>query len=433
MSIMKSLFTAATGLGAQSDALGVVGHNIANVNTLGYKESRARFDELVANAVGMRRVAGQGSRLAGIDAVFTQGALLSTGVPTDLAIQGPGFFVLDGTYGGVTGSFYTRVGQFHVDAEGKLASPDGLFVRGYMADSTGAVSNTLGDVQLPTTVPPAATQNAQVSASLDAQDSVPANPWDPTDGSTYNFRTSMTVYDSLGAAHQVTMDFRKASSTTWEWHATVDGGELTGGTPGVLTEQASGTLGFTTDGALDSETTTSSSFDFRDATQGQVINFDFGDSITTDGGTGLAGSTAFAGVDAGQDESSINALHQDGYASGAIAGFSVQQDGLVQAAFTNGQTRTVAQLALANFRGEDGLVGAGGSLYVQSTQSGEPLIGAAGTGGRGAINAGALESSNVDLSREFVNLIAYQRGFQANARTVTTADEMMNELVNLKR
>src|SRR5574341_642336 len=129
ISMMKSLFTAATGLGAQSDALGVVGHNIANVNTLGYKQSRGRFDELVTNAVGMRRVAGQGSRLAGIDAVFTQGALLSTGVPTDLAIQGPGFFVLQGSHAGVTGSFFTRVGQFEGDADGKLSSPDGLRVQ----------------------------------------------------------------------------------------------------------------------------------------------------------------------------------------------------------------------------------------------------------------------------------------------------------------
>jgi len=429
MSMMKSLYTAATGLGAHSDAMGVVGHNIANVNTLGHKASRARFEEMVTNAVGLRRVAGQGSRLAGIDSLFTQGALLSTGVPTDLAIQGPGFFVLDGTVSGVTGSFYTRVGQFQIDADGKLTSPDGLNVQGYTADATGTITAQVGDVQLPTSVPPAATQNVEISASLDAQAAVlPALPaFDPNDDATYNFATSTTVYDSLGVAHDVAVQFRKTSSTTWEWHASAVSSELTSPGAGQLTEQASGTLGFDTDGKLDSESTITSSFDFLNATLGQVVNFDFGDAITTDGGTGVAGSTAYG------DGSSVNALTQDGYGSGAIAGFSVQQDGLVLAAFTNGQTRTVAQLAVANFRSEPGLVGMGGSLYAPSEASGEPLIGAAGTGGRGAINAGALESSNVDLSREFVNLIAFQRGFQANARTVTTADEMMSELVNLKR
>jgi flagellar hook protein FlgE len=431
MSMMKSLYTAATGLGAQSDAMGVVGHNISNVNTLGYKTSRARFDELVTNAVGLRRVAGQGSRLAGIDALFTQGALLSTGVPTDLAIQGPGFFVLNGTVSGVNGNFYTRVGQFQIDADGNLASPDGLKVQGYLADATGAITGALGDVQLPTTVAPAATLNVQIAANLSADTaplaSPPAPAYEPNTAGSYNFPTSLTVYDSLGVAHDVTVHFRKTSNTTWDWHAAAPSSELTSPGAGVLTERASGTLTFDTDGRLVSETTAASSFDFVGATQPQTINFDFGDELAVAGNTGRAGSTANGGA------SSVNALSQDGYGSGAIAGFSVQQDGLVMATFTNGQSRTVAQLAVANFRAEHGLVGMGGSLYAPSEASGEPLVGTANSGGRGSINAGALESSNVDLSREMVSLIAFQRGFQANARTVTTADEMMNELVNLKR
>lgn len=429
MSMMKSLYTAATGLTAHSDAMGVVGHNIANVNTLGHKASRARFDEMVTNAVGLRRVAGQGSRLAGIDALFTQGALLATGVPTDLAIQGPGFFVLNGTVSGVTGDFYTRVGQFQIDADGKLASPDGLSVQGYVADATGTITTQVGDVQLPTSIPPAATQNVEISASLDAEATLPAtSPYDPNDETSYNFPASMTVYDSLGVAHNVEVHFRKTTSTTWEWHAAAVDAELTPPPgSGVLTEQASGTLTFNTDGKLVTESTTGSSFNFLNATQGQVINFDFGDELSSPGGSGVAGTTAYG------EGSSLDALTQDGYGSGSIAGFSVQQDGLVLAAYTNGESRTVAQLAVASFRSEPGLVGIGGSLYTPSAASGEALVGAAGTSGRGTINAGALESSNVDLSREFVNLIAFQRGFQANARTVTTADEMMSELVNLKR
>jgi flagellar hook protein FlgE len=424
MSMMKSLYTSATGLGAQSDAMGVVGHNIANVNTLGYKGSRARFDELVSNAVRLRRVAGQGSRLAGIDALFTQGALLSTGVPTDLALQGPGFFMLNGTVSGVTGNFYTRVGQFQIDADGKLASPDGLNVQGYVADASGTITNQLGDVQLPTSVAPAATLNVEMAINLDSREPAITTPYDPTNATTYSHPSTMTVYDSLGNAHTVTVHFVKTADNTWDWHALADSGELVSGGTG---ERASGTLTFNSDGQLVSETTTRSDpFDFTNGATANLIAFDFGDALA-DGGTGRAGSTQYSG------NMSVNALTQDGYGSGSIAGFSVQQDGLVMAAFTNGQTRTVAQLAVASFRAEQGLVGMGGSVYAPSEASGEPLVGTANSGGRGAINAGALESSNVDLSREMVSLIAFQRAFQANARTVTTADEMMSELVNLKR
>lgn len=427
MSILRSLYTGATGLGAHAEALGAVGDNIANVNTLGYRAQRARFEELVSNAVGMGKLAGQGSRMAGIEAVFTQGALLATGVPTDVAIQGEGFLVVNGSYNGITGDFYTRVGQFHLDADGVLVNPDDLAVQGYQADASGAISQQIGNIQIPNSLPPQWTQDVTMSLNLDASQSVgPA--WSAANPSgTSNYSTSLTVYDSLGAAHTVTVYFRKASATSWEWHAMVDGGELTGGTAGVPTEVASGTLGFTTDGALDSEVTTASDFDFLGATQNQAIGFDFGDSITTDGGTGLAGTTAFAAP------STVNGLDQDGFAAGSVAGFSIDADGVITAAFSNGRTRTIAQLAIADFKNEQGLIGVGGSLYAATRVSGEALVGTAATGGRGAINAGALEASNVDLAREFVSLIAYQRGFQANARTVTTADEMMSDLVNLKR
>ena len=237
----------------------------------------------------------------------------------------------------------------------------------------------------------------------------------------------MTVYDSLGNAHEVTVYYRKTGANAWEWHAMADGAEVTGGTPGTPFEGASGTLTFTTDGMLDTETTSASSWDFVDATPGQAVTFDFGDSITTDSGTGMSGTTQYA------SPSTNTGISQDGYGAGEVAGISIGQDGTIEGVFTNGQRRVLGQVAVADFASVDGLERAGQGLWIETQASGEAVVGAAGTGGRGAVVAGALEGSNVDLAREFVDLIAYQRGFSANGRIVSTADEMYQELVNLKR
>lgn len=432
MSILSSLYSAISGLGAHGKAMDVVGDNIANVNTIGFKSGRGRFEDVLGNTVANASLvgaAGQGSRMAGVSQTFTQGALLGTGVATDLALEGDGFFIVNGNFQGVDGSFYTRAGQFHLDADGKLVNPQGLGVQGYAADARGVLSNQLGDLVIPPTaqVPPQATAAVSVAANLDAASTPPA-AFDPLNAaSTSNFSTSITVYDSLGAAHNVDIYFRNASPGTFEWHALVDGGELTGGTAGVPVEGASGTLTFTTNGALDTETTAASSFDFLGATPGQAMTFDFGDSITTDGGTGLAGVTSYA------SPNTVTTLQQDGFSSGSLAGIAVGEDGTVVGTFTNGERRTLGEIAVARFRNNEGLARSGGSLYVATDASGVPLVGQAGTGGRGSIASESLEQSNVDLAQEFVNLIAYQRGFQANSRTVSTADEMLQELVNLKR
>jgi flagellar hook protein FlgE len=207
----------------------------------------------------------------------------------------------------------------------------------------------------------------------------------------------------------------------------VDGGELAGGTAGVPTEGATGTVTFTTDGALDTETPGASSWDFIGATAAQAIAFDFGTSITGDGGTGLDASTQFG------SPSTTNGLAQDGFEAGTVAGVGVESDGSVHGVFSNGQRRVLGQVAVADFASVDGLSRAGQGLWLATNESGEALVGTAESGGRGAVVAGALEQSNVDLGREFVNLISYQRGFQANSRVVTTANEVYGELVNLKR
>jgi flagellar hook protein FlgE len=208
----------------------------------------------------------------------------------------------------------------------------------------------------------------------------------------------------------------------------VDGAEITNGTAGTPSEVANGTLTFTTSGALDTETTNASIFDFvGGATPGQAITFDFGDSIATDLGTGLAGSTQFGAP------SSIGGLTQDGFGGGSVSGVTFAGDGTIIGVFSNGQQRALGQVVSATFPSVDGLERGGEGLFAATVDSGEPLIGAPETGGRGSLVAGALEQSNVDLGTEFVNLIAYQRGFQANSKIITTADEMYQELVNLKR
>jgi flagellar hook protein FlgE len=207
----------------------------------------------------------------------------------------------------------------------------------------------------------------------------------------------------------------------------VDGGELTGGTPGTLTEIATGTLTFNNAGALAAQTTTASSASFVGATPNQAIAFDFGDAIVTDGGTGRSGTTQTAGAFA------VDGLDVDGRAPGNLSDVQVADDGTVRGVYDNGDSHDIARVALALFGAEGELTRSGDGLYAESSTSGQPLVGAAGTGGRGAIAGGALEGSNVDLGAELVTMIAYQRAFQANVKTVTTADEMLAEVAQIKR
>ena len=208
----------------------------------------------------------------------------------------------------------------------------------------------------------------------------------------------------------------------------VDGGDTTGGTgAGTWESIASGTLTFDTQGRLDTEVNGAASVDFVGATPGQAITFDFGDSITTDGGSGLTGMTNYAGP------STINFMDQDGYASGALTSISIDTDGMISGIFSNGQQQAVGQVLLADFQNAQDLQRTGGNLFVETQKSGAALIGEATQGGRGSINAGALEQSNVDLAKEFVDMIAFQRGFQSSSKTIQTADMLLQEVIGLKR
>lgn len=430
MSILRTLNTGATGLTSNGEALGVVSDNIANANTIGFKRSRADFQDMVASAgkTVSNSEAGAGSRIGGIETMWKQGALLSTESSTDLALKGDGFFVVNGTSSGVSGNFYSRAGQFHLDKDGFVVNLDDLKLQGYPADSRGNILGTLGDLRIgPTALPATPTAGVNLGVNLDSNSTIPANAFDIANpGTTSNFPSSVTVYDSLGNGHQVTTYFTKTSVNTWDYHSVVDGGEIEGGTAGTPVEGASGTLTFSTNGALDSIQANASTWNFTGATPGQEIDFNFGSPIA-DGGTGLDGSTNFASA------STTNAATQDGYAAGSVTGINVSSTGTITGVFTNGQRRTLGQVAVANFKSVDGLTRAGDGLWLQTQDSGEALVGSANTGGRGAVVSGSLEQSNVDIGREFVDLIAYQRGFQANSKVIQTADEMYGELVNMKR
>jgi flagellar hook protein FlgE len=431
MSILRSLNIGVSGMRANGEALSVTSDNIANVNTVGYKRSRAVFQDMLGRSVGglhNNTIPGAGARLAAVDQVWSMGPLVSTDSPTDLAISGEGFFVVQGQLQGVEGRYYTRAGQFQLDEDGRLINPGGLRLQGYSAAIDGTMGTTVGDLIIDGgTVPPNATTELVVSANLNAN-ADPAPAWDPADpGGTSTFPTSVTVYDSLGNAHEVTVYFRKETDNTWDWHAMVDGGEVTNGVPGTPTEVADGVLTFDTSGALDTESTTTSVFDFLGAAQGQTIAFDFGDSITTDAGSGLGGTTQIGSA------STTTGLVQDGFAGGSVSGITIAGDGTIIGVFSNGQQRALGQVVTATFASNVGLERGGEGLFAASADSGEPLIGPPETGGRGSVVAGALEQSNVDLGTEFVNLIAYQRAFQASSKIITTSDEMYTELVNLKR
>lgn len=429
MSILRTLNTGATGLTANADALGVVGDNIANTNTIGFKRSRVVFQDMVAGA-GKSELyqIGAGARLGNVEQMWQQGALLSTQSPTDLALSGQGFFIVQGSAAGTDGTFYSRAGQFHINSSGYLVNTNDLRLQGYLADDNGRITGELGDIRIgPMALPATSTSTIALAVNLDSS-VTPAPAFDPlSPATTSNFSSSTTIYDSLGTGHQVTTYFAKTGINSWDWHAMVDGEEINGGTPGVPFEGANGTLTFTTDGALDTEVQGANSFDFVGATAGQVVNFDFGTSITTDGGDGMDGSTNFA------SPSTTNGVTQDGFAAGSVSGISINETGVINGVFSNGQRRTLGQVAVASFRSENGLSRAGLGLFTRTEASGEALVGSAGTAGRGSIAAGTLEQSNVDIGREFVDLIAYQRGFQASSKVIQTADDLYGELVNLRR
>ena len=429
--VLRAMYSGVSGLRAEGEALGVVGDNIANVNTVGFKAQRAVFQDVLGHSIlagTSSALPGSGVRMGDVQQLFTQGNLTNTGVSTDVALNGDGFFVVGGTVDGITGNFYTRAGQLTIDNDGVLVNQQGLSVQGYLANADGTLQASISDLAVPTaSLSPFATTEIEVTANLDPRDAILTfdilNP-----DTTSNFSTSITVFDSLGTARTLDVYFNNAGGNLYNYTVVADGAELAGGTPGTDTIVGTGSLQFTTDGALDTATTPPLSLNFAGgATANQEIALNFGDDITNDGATGLGGTTQFA------SDSAVSSQAQDGFASGEFSGLAIDGTGLVQGLYTNGQKIAIGRLAVAKFRSNDGLGRAGQNLWIETRESGTAALGAAGAGGRASVSSGALESSNVDLGEEFVGLIQHQRSFSANSKTITTADEMLQELINIKR
>lgn len=426
MSLLNSMYTGVSGLDAESNALGVIGNNVANTNTVGFKESRAVFESVMGTTQPSPDAVGSGVRMTDAQQIFTEGAIQNTGVSTDLALSGDGFFVVNGSAGGTQGNFYTRAGQMSLNATGTLVNTDGLALQGYMQLPSGQLSTQLTGITLQTaSLQPLATTTMNITANLDANATPPALPWDAQNpAATSNFSTSLTAYDSLGDSHVVNVYFQNTGAGQWTYHMLGNGSEIQGGTAGQNFEFGTGTLTFNTAGALQSVTPTGGAVTFNGAAA-QNIAVNFGTPIAS-GGTGLNGTTGFGGA------SDVTSQSQNGYASGDLSGVKIDQSGDVSGVYTNGQTIKVAQIAIAKFQANDGLQNVGQNLWTSTVASGDPALGAAGTGGRGALVSGALEQSNVDISSQFVDLIAHQQGFQANSKTIQTANQMLSDLMQLQ-
>jgi len=428
--MLTTLYTAVSGMNANGTSLSVIGDNIANQNTVGFKASTVAFGDVLSQTLagvsGSAQV-GRGVLVSSVNPQFTQGSFETTSSALDMAIDGDGFFIVNEN----GANYYTRAGQFSLDKDGNIVNPDGLVLQGFQADATGNITGTLGDLKMATTQSVAsATSSATVAVNLDATAQVPGAAFTlgtpPTTPANYNFSNTISVYDSQGGAHDVTLYYVKTADNAWTVHYVHDDPA----NPGQLVEAGTQDLTFGKDGSLtDDNSGTAINFDFGGSvTSPQAITFNYGTGTgETPAGTGLDSTTQFA------SSSAVINLTQDGYSAGSLKNVSISQDGRITGVFTNGQTRTIGQVALAKFVAPTALTKLGKNLYAQTYDSGQPLVGAAGTSGLGSIVSNSLELSNVDLAQEFVNMISAQRGFEANSRIITTTDELMQEVVNLKR
>ncbi|MEN0057739.1 MAG: flagellar hook protein FlgE [Bdellovibrio sp.] len=427
MGILSSLYTGVSGMTAQGEALGVIGDNIANANTVGFKASRAEFQDIISKnlkgILGGNQI-GRGVKIGAVNPILTQGNIDATEKVTDLAISGDGYFKVKGS----DGESYTRDGSFHFDREGYLVTNDNQKVQGFATDEKGNIVNKMTDIKFPRALIPAkATKELKLDLNLDSRMEA-TKKFDIKDPySTSHYSTGVEMYDSQGNKHLVSFFFNKTGDRQWEFKGLVDGKEVTGGDEGALSQVCAGKLTFTVDGKLDSQELTDSGFNFKGgALQGQQVKINFGDAIK-DGGKGLDGTKQYG------KNSDLISWNQDGAAAGTITGLSFNDDGVLTAVYSNGQAADLAQIALAKFENPEAMFKVGNNRLKESRDSGSASMGGPGAAGRGKLFAKSLERSTVDLATEFVNMIQNQRGFQANAKTITTTDELLNEVIQLKR
>jgi flagellar hook protein FlgE len=400
---------ALAGLNAANQDLSVTANNLANVATVGFKNSRAEFADLFASSqLGVSATAvGNGVAVSEVTQQFAQGNIETTGNNLDLSVSGNGFFTMSQN-GALS---YTRNGQFQVDSQGFVVNAQGLRLQVYPPLATGGFNTGgLSDLSLATSESaPQATANASLAANLPAGATPPANaPLNPSDPSTYNNTTSLTVYDSLGAAHTAQLYFMKsATANDWTTQLYIDGNA-------VGTAQA---LSYTNAGALQAPASGNITFPaYTPATGAAAINLTMDFGQTTQYGGNFA----------------VTAVSQDGFTTGKLTGISIDSTGVVQARFTNGRSNNLGQIAMTNFANPQGLQQMGAATWSSTNASGAAVTGVAGNSGFGNIQSGSLEESNVDTTAALVDMITAQRNYQANAQMIQTDDQITQTIINLR-
>jgi flagellar hook protein FlgE len=406
---------ALSGLQAASQDLDVIGNNIANASTVGFKDVRAEFADVYAASVlgGSTNQIGIGVTVAAVTPEFTQGTITTTGNPLDVAINGSGFF--RETQNGIVQ--YSRDGEFSLDANGYIVNSAGANLTGYPATATGAITATPPvPLQLSLApVAPSATTTAALTLTLPSTSTPPTTQTIPgtTPAVVYNASTSQTVYDSQGNSHTVDYYFVENSANNWTVYASGDGTLIAGsGAGGSI-----GSLAFNTAGQL--------------TTAGNAP-MTVSMPVTTGATTPLTLTTTFPSTTQSDAAFSVSSNTQNGYATGQLSTFNISPTGIISGQYTNGETLNLGQIALANFTNPQGLIAQGGNSFIESAASGAPNVGAPSSGSLGSVQSGALENSTVDITTELVNLITAQRVYQANAETVKTEDQVQQTLMSLR-
>ena len=406
---------ALSGLDAAQSNLNVTANNIANSATTGFKSSNANFAELFAvspQGVSDTQI-GNGVQLQQVEQQFSQGDIQTTGNSLDLALSGNGFFTVSS--GGV--DQFTRAGSFQTNANGEVVNAAGQNLQVYAPTANGSFNTTsLTNLVIPTgDSPPAASTTASMSFNLPASATAPtATPFDPTNANSYNQSTSMTLYDSLGAAHTASFYFVNAGGGTWNAYEYIDGNAVNAA-PVALTYSNSGALTAVADAAGGTDPTKISFGTYAPTTGAAPLNVTYNMSDTTQYGNTFG----------------VTAITQDGFTTGQISGVSVSSTGVVQANYTNGQSTPLGQIAVANFADQQALQQVGNTNWEQTFASGQPVFGQAGGSGVGLVESGSLEQSNVDITAQLVNMITAQRAFQANAEMISTENSITQTVINI--
>ncbi len=423
MGISSALYSGVSGLNTNGQAMSVIGNNLANTNTVGYKGARTVFADLLSSNIngsgGISQV-GRGVGMSTVDNVFSQGTFEATESNLDVAIEGDGFFILKEP--GNLINFYSRAGSFRFDENGYLVNPEGLRVQGKEYDANGnLVAGDARDILVSSEglIAGNATTTISLNTNLDASEEILAvdlTGLDITDPSTFNYSSSTQVFDSLGNPHLLTTYFVKTDVNQWNWAWSTE--DSTGA---VVEGDGANTLLFTADGVL--------------VNAAADPPADTTDNIPVIAWANGAADTAIeVTFDTTQfnSESIVISRNQNGFAAGEVTGIDIDPDGIVVASYSNGEQVKIAQLVLGKFMNPNGLALAGSNLYTETTTSGQPRTGFPGPE-LGKIFTNSLEQSNVDMGAEFVKMITVQRGFQANSKIITTVDELLGELINLKR